>query len=215
MTIDERLRSGYRTFREGAFERDRELYQDLATYGQTPHTLVITCSDSRVVVQDILSAGPGDLFVVRNVAAMVPPYENDKGYHGTSAAIEFAVTALEVDNIVVMGHAGCGGVASVIDRNVPEDSFVGQWMRPLHNWVRDHDSFSGEKPAARKRMLERAAVYLSIQNLKTFPFVTERMSSGKLALQGLLFDIHNGELSEVIARNNTDFDLRSVLASDD
>ncbi|WP_417450753.1 carbonic anhydrase [Kordiimonas sp.] len=215
MSIDERLQKGYRTFKEQAFERDRQIYEDLATHGQTPHTLVIACSDSRVLVQQILTAGPGDLFVVRNVAAMVPPYERDSGYHGTSAAIEFAVTALEVDNIVVLGHAGCGGVASVVDRNMPEDSFVGQWMRPLHNWLKHYGHLTAEDPATRKRLLERAAVYLSIQNLKSFPFVAERVSAGTLALEGLLFNIHTGDLSEVIAKHDTAFSLRSVLASSD
>lgn len=211
MSIDERLLTGYRTFREEAFERDRALYEELASQGQTPHTLVIACSDSRVLPQQILTAGPGDLFVVRNVAAMVPPYEKDEGHHGTSAAIEFAVTVLEVSNVVVMGHAGCGGVASVVDRNMPADSFVGQWMRPLHQWMESYGHITAEDPATRKRLLERAAIHLSIQNLKSFPFVAERVSAGKLALKGLLFDIHTGDLSEVIAKHDTAFNLRSVL----
>ncbi|WP_262691124.1 carbonic anhydrase [Kordiimonas aestuarii] len=215
MSIDQRLLNGYRTFREQAFERDRELYEDLATHGQTPHTLVIACSDSRVLVQQILTAGPGDLFVVRNVAAMVPPYETDGVYHGTSAAIEFAVTALEVDNIVVLGHAGCGGVASVVDRNVPEDSFVGRWMRPLQEWQKKYDDLTAADPGTRKRLLERAAIYLSMQNLKSFPFVADRVKAGKLSLQGLLFDIHTGDLSEVVAKHDTAFTLRSVLAKND
>lgn len=211
MSIDERLLTGYRTFRHETFERDRALYQELASQGQSPHTLVIACSDSRVLPQHILTAGPGDLFVVRNVAAMVPPYEQDEGHHGTSAAIEFAVTVLEVANVVVMGHAGCGGVASVVDCNMPANSFVGQWMRPLHKWMENYGHITAEDPATRKRLLERAAIHLSIQNLKTFPFVAERVSAGKLALEGLLFDIHTGDLSEVIAKHDTAFNLRSVL----
>ncbi|TNE62832.1 MAG: carbonic anhydrase [Alphaproteobacteria bacterium] len=212
MSIDERLREGYRQFRNVIFEEDRQIYEDLADFGQTPHTLVITCSDSRVIVQQILNAGPGDLFVVRNVAAMVPPHETDGGYHGTSAAIEFAVTVLQVDNVVVMGHAGCGGVANVVDHALPENSFVGRWMRPLQDWVKAHGDGIPEDPAIRKRVLERAAVHLSIENLKSFPFVAERVEAGKLRLSGLLFDIKNGDLVEVLDRRDTNFNVRSVLA---
>ncbi|WP_417465078.1 carbonic anhydrase [Kordiimonas sp.] len=216
MVIDERLLTGYRTFREETFERDRALYEELASEGQSPHTLVIACSDSRVLPQHILTSGPGDLFVVRNVAAMVPPYEQDEGHHGTSAAIEFAVTVLEVANVVVMGHAGCGGVASVIDRNMPADSFVGQWMRPLHRWMDTHgDSLATKDPEKRKKLLERAAIHLSVQNLMTFPFVKERVSAGSLAVEGLLFDIHTGDLAEVVAKHDTVFDLISVLEGRD
>ncbi|MCJ9427510.1 carbonic anhydrase [Kordiimonas marina] len=212
MTIDDRLREGYRHFRDVIFEEDRRIYEDLADFGQTPHTLVITCSDSRVIVQQILNAGPGDLFVVRNVAAMVPPYETDAGYHGTSAAIEFAVTVLEVDNVVVMGHVGCGGVANVVDHALPEESFVGRWMRPLQDWAKDNgDSFTKD-PTLRKRILERAAVNLSIENLKSFPFVAERVEAGTLKLSGLVFDIRNGDLVEVLDRRDTNFNVRSVLA---
>lgn len=208
--IDPRLRTGYQKFRDTVFERDRALYEELANQGQSPHTLVIACSDSRVLPQHILSAGPGELFVVRNVAAMVPPYESDGGYHGTSAAIEFAVTGLEVDNIVVMGHAGCGGVASVVDKSMPDDSFVRNWMRPLHEWLDKYQDLTAADPATRKRLLERAAVHLSIQNLKSFPFIADRVSKGKLALEGFIFNIHNGDLSKVIAKHDTAFSLLSL-----
>ena len=211
MTIDERLRKGYANFKTSTFEKDRALYEQLAQHGQEPHTLVIACSDSRVLPQHILSAGPGELFVVRNVAAMVPPYEDDDGYHGTSAAIEFAVTALGVDNIVVIGHAGCGGVASVVDKNVAEDSFVGNWMRPLREWLATYDDMTPQDPTARKSLLERAAVSLSLQNLRGFPFVAERIQAGTLSVEGLLFNIHTGDLSKVIAKHDTAFSLQSIL----
>lgn len=211
MTIDDRLREGYAHFKTSVFEKDRALYEKLAQHGQQPHTLVIACSDSRVLPQQILSAGPGELFVVRNVAAMVPPYEADSGYHGTSAAIEFAVTALEVDNIVVMGHAGCGGVASVVDKNVPENSFVSNWMRPLRDWLATYDDMTAQDPTTRKRLLERAAVSLSLQNLRNFPFVAERIRAGTLSVEGLLFNIHTGDLSKVIAKHDTAFSLQSIL----
>lgn len=208
--IDERLVKGYQNFRDTVFEGDRTRYEELATMGQKPHTLLIACSDSRVLPQQILSAGPGDLFVVRNVAAMVPPYERDSGYHGTSAAIEFAVTVLEVDNIVVMGHAGCGGVASVIDHSMPSDSFVHNWMRPLREWLRSHEDFEGKDDAESKKMLEQAAVHLSLQNLKSFPFVKERLDAGSLSVVGCIFDIHNGELSQVKAKEKVTLEMESL-----
>jgi carbonic anhydrase len=208
--IDDRLIKGYQKFRDTVFESDRALYEELASSGQKPHTLMIACSDSRVLPQQILSAGPGDLFVVRNVAAMVPPYERDSGYHGTSAAIEFAVTVLEVDNIVVMGHAGCGGVASVIDHSMPTDSFVHNWMRPLREWLRAHEDFDEQDDAESQRMLERAAVHLSLQNLKSFPFVRERMEAGTLSVIGFIFDIHNGDLSQVRAKQKITLDVESL-----
>ncbi|MBL4638933.1 MAG: carbonic anhydrase [Kordiimonadaceae bacterium] len=214
MTLSDRLRRGYKNFKENTFEPDRLLYEKLAAQGQHPHTLVIACSDSRVLPQQILSAGPGELFIVRNVAAMVPPYETDAGYHGTSAAIEYAVTMLKVENIVVMGHAGCGGVASVVDKNVPEDSFVGNWMRPLREWLTTYDDMTAQDPATRKRLLERAAVYLSLQNLRAFPFVAEGIKQGTLNLNGLLFNIQTGELSNVIAKHDTAFSLQNVLADE-
>ncbi|MBL4838340.1 MAG: carbonic anhydrase [Kordiimonadaceae bacterium] len=214
MPLNERLRHGYQNFLETTFKPDRKLYEKLATQGQHPHTLVIACSDSRVLPQQILSAGPGELFIVRNVAAMVPPYEKDAGYHGTSAAIEYAVTALNVENIVVMGHAGCGGVASVVDKSVSEDSFVGNWMRPLHEWLTSYDDMTAQDPTTRKRLLERASVYLSLQNLRAFPFVAEGIKNGTLNLNGLLFNIQTGELSNVIAKHDTAFSLQNVLADE-
>lgn len=215
MTLDDRLRRGYAHFKASVFEKDRALYEQLAQHGQQPHTLVIACSDSRVLPQQILSAGPGELFVVRNVAAMVPPYETDGGYHGTSAAIEFAVTGLKVANIVVMGHAGCGGVASVVDKNLPEDSFVSNWMRPLKNWIATYDDMTALDPATRKRVLERAAVSLSLQNLRQFPFVADGLRNGTLAVEGLLFNIHTGDLSKVIAKHDTAFSLQSILSDNE
>jgi carbonic anhydrase len=214
MGLDRRLRKGYRAFRETTFARDRARYEELANYGQSPHTLVIACSDSRVLPQTILSAGPGELFIVRNVAAMVPPFESDDGFHGTSAAIEFAVTALGVSTIAVMGHAGCGGVASVVDQNVAPDSFVFNWMRPLREWLAAHEGQAAADPALRKSMLEQAAVHLSLRNLMTFPFVAERVEERTLALEGLLFNIHDGELSSVIAEGETEFRLQGFLDDD-
>jgi len=212
MTLDDRLRQGYAHFKTSVFEKERELYEQLAQHGQQPHTLVIACSDSRVFPQQILSAGPGELFVVRNVAAMVPPYEDDSGYHGTSAAIEFAVTVLGVDNIIVMGHAGCGGVASVVDTKIDPKSFVSNWMRPLREWLTTYDNMTAQDPSTRKRLLERAAVYLSTQNLRSFPFVSEGIRKGTLNVEGLLFNIHTGDLSQVIAKHDTAFTLQSILS---
>ncbi|WP_308911864.1 carbonic anhydrase [Pseudokordiimonas caeni] len=211
MTLDQRLIDGYRRFLETDFERDRELYHSLAEEGQTPHTLVIACSDSRVLPQHVLGAGPGDMFLVRNVAALVPPFEDDAGYHGTSAAIEFAVTSLGVKNVIVMGHAKCGGVGCVADGSVKETSFVGRWVRPLREWLHRHDDLIPKNPTARARLLERAAVHLSVENLMTFPFIAERVAARTLNVEGLILDISNGELLRVIAKPDGIFDVQSVL----
>lgn len=208
--MDSRILEGYKRFCENDFNANRDLYEQLATQGQTPHTMVIACSDSRVQVDKILNANPGDLFVVRNVAAMVPPCEIDTGYHGTSAAIEFAVTALKVDNIAVIGHAGCGGVASVVDSAIDDHTFIGHWMEPLRDWLAENDDLIAKDPASRKSMLERAAVYLSIRNLKTFPFVQEALANNAINLEGMLFNIKEGDLSRVDAADDGAYRLTSL-----
>ncbi|GHF21092.1 carbonic anhydrase [Kordiimonas sediminis] len=199
--MDQKLKDGYQHFLTHRFQEDRALYEELATMGQTPHTLMIACSDSRVLPQHILNSGPGDLFLVRNVAALVPPYEADDGYHGTSAAIEFAVTVLKVQNIMVMGHTGCGGVGHVAQGHACPTSgtrsFVSQWMAPLDSWMQKNTGILSSDLKARSSMLERAAINMSIDNLKTFPFIQERLAEKSLNIHGTIFDIHTGELNVV------------------
>lgn len=210
MTIDERIRKGYLEFKTSTFEEDRALYEELADKGQKPHTLVISCSDSRVPPQHILSASPGELFVVRNVAATVSAYGDETADNSTAAAIEYGVTALGVDNIVVIGHTCCGGVASVIDDSVPHDSFVGKWMAPLRAWLSNNDTVKDSNNLDRKAWLEKASINRSLDNLKSFPFVSERVTDGNLAVKGLIFDIQSGELSEVVPGPEGTYSLTSL-----
>lgn len=186
-----RLIQGYARFRNESWEALREVFLRLAD-GQAPDTLVICCSDSRVDPQRVFDAAPGELFVLRNVAALAPPYQPDGGYHGASAAIEFAVNALEVRQIVVMGHGRCGGCAALLS-GAPEGcgEFVAPWMeiaRPAAQRAR----LAPESD--RQRAIEFETVRESLANLATFPWIAERTSDGRLKLDGLWFDIRSGEL---------------------
>jgi carbonic anhydrase len=192
----ERLIEGYRRFRETAWRQHEDRFATLAERGQSPRALVIACSDSRVDPQMIFSAAPGELFVVRNVANLVPPYEPDAAYHGTSAAIEFAVRALEVPDIVVMGHAGCGGVAALLREaeTGPVGDFIGPWMsmaRPARERVLAAGGDSLHTAC------EHETVKLSLANLLTFPWIKERVDAGRLRMHGAYFDIESGGLDHL------------------
>jgi carbonic anhydrase len=191
------LAAGYQRFRNDRFKIEEARYRELAA-GQEPATMVIACADSRVDPATIFAASPGELFVVRNVAAIVPPYQPDAGYHGTSAALEFAVSGLGVRDIVVMGHGLCGGVAASLDatgNNGPVGQFIGPWV-DLLSPVRDEMLKDGSVRGAeqRQRMLEWLGVLFSINNLRTFPFVNQAVEDGKLALHGAWFSIAEAEL---------------------
>ena len=175
MTIPAELHAGYRQFRSTRFAHEEERYLAAAS-GQSPHTMVIGCADSRVDPATIFSAGPGELFVVRNVAALAPPCEDDDGFHGTSAALEFAVEGIKVRDIVVMGHGLCGGVAASLKAasGMPVGRFIGPWVG-LMDKVRDEMlaadlTLSGED---KQKSLELLAVKLSLRNLESFPFVAQ------------------------------------------
>lgn len=192
------LVNGYRQFQASLHPRGAELYRSLAEAGQAPKTMVIACCDSRVDPAAIFNAGPGQLFVVRNVANLVPPFEPYGDYHGTSAALEFAVTGLEVETILVMGHARCGGVRAFLEghhKQTGKRGFIDRWMSLLTaariKVLRDTACRSIE---LQQQTLEHAAVRCSIENLKTFPFIKERMASGRLRLRGAYFDIADGKL---------------------
>lgn len=192
-----RLLAGFRRFRTRYFDPDSSIYRRLQG-GQTPKTLVIACSDSRVDPAILTDASPGDLFVVRNVANLVPPFESGGTYHGVSAAIEFAVVNLLVENIVILGHRQCGGIRSLVQNENPvEGSFVGQWMRiaaPAREKVlRDHASADEEELC---RHCELESIAISIDNLRTFPFVEKALAVGRLSLHGAYFDLESGELYE-------------------
>ena len=190
--------AGYRNFRERAWSTERERWSELAE-GQAPQVMVIACSDSRVDPAQIFDAGPGELFVVRNIAAMVPPFETTPGNHGVSAALEFAVQFLDVREIVVMGHGLCGGCKAALTKdlhgNEPgKGGFVANWIAMLDG-VRDPIAARlGTEGREAERAMEHAAVKVSLANLRTFPCVQEREANGSLALHGAFFAISDGAL---------------------
>lgn len=191
------LLSGYRNFMSGRYVDERERYRVLADQGQKPHTLVVACCDSRSAPETIFDAGPGELFVVRNVANMVPPYEPDGQYHSTSAALEFAVQALRVRDIIVMGHGRCGGIRAALDPNAeplsPGD-FIGKWMGLVSAAAEQVQNNSVMTATERQTALERISIRNSITNLRSFPCVKILEERGKLQIHGAWFDIANGEL---------------------
>ena len=187
------LIEGYRKFRQDVWPQERARYQELAKGGQSPETMVVSCSDSRVDPQTIFSAVPGELFVVRNVAGIVPPYEPDGRRHGTSAALEFAVCVLKVRRIVVMGHALCGGVRAIVEGTPPQArDFVAEWVDVARRALDGTERIDQADSLAR---VEAAVVRLSLQNLMTFPWIAERVVAGELTLHGFRFDIHTGVLA--------------------
>jgi carbonic anhydrase len=190
----QRLLAGYRRFRAQQWPERRRLFQALADQGQAPRAMVVACADSRVDPGMIFDAGPGELFVVRNVAGLVPPYQSDGAYHGTSAALEFAVRVLEVHDLIVMGHGLCGGVQGLLRGMPPEASdFVQPWMQiaaPARAVALAIDD-----PDARQLRAEQEVILLSIANLRSFPWVAEREAAGRLVLRGTHFDVRHGRLS--------------------
>jgi carbonic anhydrase len=189
------LLDGYRRFRTTGYPQQRARYDALRD-GQAPKTMVIACSDSRVDPALIFDVGPGEVFVVRNVANLVPPYETGGGRHGVSAALEFAVTQLEVEDIVVMGHGGCGGVAASLahrfeDAGVGEGFFIRHWIDLLDD---ARDEIEAQNVGNPQRALEEAAVRVSLANLRTFPCIPVRENAGKLRLHGAYFAIADGVL---------------------
>lgn len=196
----QRLMAGFRRFRAKYFKNDaeRSLYHQLATSGQTPKTLMIGCSDSRVDPAILTDAEPGDLFVIRNVANLVPPCEPAHvGWHGTSSAIEFAVVSLKVENIVVLGHRQCGGIRALMRGSKGEPTFTEQWMH-IASDARDSALKAHPKSDEESlcRFAEKEAIKVSIRNLLTFPFVKEAVERGQLNIIGIYFDLELGQLWE-------------------
>lgn len=191
------LLEGYSNFMAGRFARETERYRELARSGQNPTTMIIACCDSRAAPETIFDCGPGELFVLRNVANLVPPYRPDANQHGTSAAIEFAVKALEISNIVVMGHGRCGGIKAALDpmgKPLDEGDFIGKWMSLLAPVSEQVNQNSWMTPAERQTALERISIRNSITNLRTFPYIKALEADGRLNLHGAWFDISTGEL---------------------
>ncbi|UOA30674.1 Carbonic anhydrase 1 [Sulfitobacter sp. DSM 110093] len=189
----------YQGWKATGYAENQTWYRRLAAEGQRPRAMVISCCDSRVHVTSIFGADQGEFFIHRNIANLVPPYEPDGKQHGTSAAVEYAVNALKVAHLIVLGHSSCGGVAGCIQMcqgKAPElenqDSFVGRWMdllRPKYEMVEQV-----EDPAEQQLQLERQAVMTSLENLMTFPWIKEKVEDGTLSLHGLWTDIGEGSL---------------------
>ncbi|MEP4034668.1 carbonic anhydrase [Roseibium polysiphoniae] len=197
MTFPESLLSGYGRYFEKGFVRHKETHEHLAVYGQKPEVMVISCCDSRVTPEGIFHAGPGELFVLRNVANLVPPYEETEGQHGTSAALEYAVTALKVQHVVVMGHAKCGGVQAFRENaNAPalKGDFIGRWIKLLEPAAIAMACMPVDRIDDPQLAMEYAGVRQSLKNLNTFSFVEEAVAKGELSLHGAWFDIGSGEL---------------------
>ncbi|HTV70677.1 MAG TPA: carbonic anhydrase [Rhizobiaceae bacterium] len=195
--LPNQLLDGYRNFITRRYVAESDKWRSLAREGQAPDTMVIACCDSRAAPEVIFDSGPGELFVVRNVANLVPPYSPDGEFHSTSAALEFAVQSLKVKHIVVMGHGRCGGIRAALDPNAaplsPGD-FIGKWMSlvaPAAETVAGNPMMTASE---RQRALERISIRFSIANLRTFPCVSILEGKGRISLHGAWFDISSGEL---------------------
>lgn len=191
------LIDGYQRFRTADWRRQRERWAELKE-GQSPKVMIIACSDSRVDPAQIFDTLPGEIFVVRNVANLVPPFETGGGHHGVSAALEFAVTQLKVEEVVVLGHEKCGGCKAALTKGFADadhgnGGFIADWVSLLDD-ARDRVIAKHGNGADAGREMELEAVRTSIANLRTFPFVTEREAAGTLSLRGAYFGIDNGQL---------------------
>ena len=194
------LIEGYRRFRSGTWQEERQRFEALSRIGQRPRALVIACSDSRTDPQMVFNARPGELFVVRNVANIVPPYGPDDQPHGVSSAIEFAVRSLQVRDIVVLGHAMCGGVKALLEGAPDEASdFVGRWVgiaEPARQRAMQ------APPEERQSICEHETVRLSLANLMTFPWIKDAVEAGHTTLHGCFFGIQSGVLERLGADGN-------------
>ncbi len=190
------LAAGYRRFRAARFAAERDRWRGLAEEGQRPYAMVVACSDSRSAPEIVFDAGPGELFVVRNVGALVPIYEPDARHHAASAALEYAVRGLEVESILVMGHGRCGGIRAAVDAayGPATSDFVGTWVAGIRELAAEIDTGDNPDPAAFQRAVEHRSIRRSVDNLGTFPWIAERAAAGRLAVHGAWFDIGLGEL---------------------
>ena len=212
----DRLLSGYQTFVTQRLPTEQSRYRELSQIGQTPEVMVIGCCDSRVSPEVIFDAGPGELFVVRNVANLVPPYAPDGRAHGVSAALEYAIQVLKVKHIVVLGHAQCGGIRAFVDKSEPlsPGDFIGKWMSMFIKPGEKVEQREHETMQQFVTRIEKAAVLRSLENLMTFPFVKKLVDDSKLELHGAYFGVAEGSLS-IVDQSTNEFSrvYHSVLAS--
>lgn len=188
--------AGFKRFRKHYFDPHEQRFAALQQ-GQNPKVLVIGCSDSRVDPAILTGCAPGELFVVRNVANLVPPCEHDNHHHGVSAALEYAVCHLEVERIIILGHSGCGGIGALM-HGIPDGrpaEFIGPWVK-IAERARQQVllELPGKDQTTQSRACEQAAILVSLENLLTFPWISERVESGSLLLHGWYFDIGIGQL---------------------
>lgn len=196
MPLPATLLEGYSSFRSGRYASEAQRYMKLGEGSQKPRVMIIACCDSRAAPETIFDAGPGEMFVVRNVANLVPPYTPDGSHHSTSAALEFAVMSLGVKHIVVMGHGRCGGIRAAVQDASPltHTDFIGSWMRAIKDVTRIVPREPGCDEALHERHIERASIEHSLANLRTFPWIRMKENKREISLHGVWFDISLGEL---------------------
>ncbi|OAF17324.1 MULTISPECIES: carbonic anhydrase [Bradyrhizobium] len=196
ITFPQHLLDGYKAFATERLPAEQNRYRELSVKGQSPEVMVIGCCDSRVSPEVIFDVGPGELFVVRNIANLVPTYQPDENAHGVSAALEYAVTVLRVKHIVVLGHAQCGGIRAFVDKIEPltPGDFIGKWMQMFIKPGEVVEQREHETMAQFVERIEKAAVFRSLENLMTFPFVRKAVDSGHTQLHGAYFGVAEGSL---------------------
>jgi carbonic anhydrase len=196
ITFPQHLLEGYRAFATQRLPTEQTRYRELSVKGQSPEVMVIGCCDSRVSPEVIFDVGPGELFVMRNIANLVPVYQPDDNAHGVSAALEYAVTVLRVKHIVVLGHAQCGGIRAFVDKIEPltPGDFIGRWMQMFVKPGEVVEQREHETMAQFVERVEKAAVFRSLENLMTFPFVQKAVDAGQMELHGAYFGVAEGSL---------------------
>jgi carbonic anhydrase len=196
MTFPKHLLDGYQAFSTQRLPTEQTRYRELSVKGQSPEVMVIGCCDSRVSPEVIFDVGPGELFVVRNIANLVPVYQPDGNAHGVSAALEYAVTVLKVKHIVILGHAQCGGIRAFVDKIEPltPGDFIGRWMQMFIKPGEVVEQRDHETMAQFVERIEKAAVFRSLENLMTFPFVRKAVESGQMQTHGAYFGVAEGSL---------------------
>ena len=196
ITFPKQLLDGYNAFATQRLPAEQNRYRELSVKGQSPPVMVIGCCDSRVSPEVIFDVGPGELFVVRNIANLVPVYQPDSGAHGVSAALEYAVNVLRIKHIVVLGHAQCGGIRAFVDKIEPlsEGDFIGRWMQMFVKPGEVVEQREHETMAQFVERIEKAAVFRSLENLLTFPFVRKAVDAGQMQLHGAYFGVAEGSL---------------------
>src|SRR5215470_311893 len=213
-TFPQHLLDGYKAFATQRLPTEQTRYRELSVIGQSPEVMVIGCCDSRVSPEAIFDAGPGELFVMRNIANLVPTYQPDENAHGVSAALEYAVTVLRVKHIVVLGHAQCGGIRAFIDKIEPisPGDFIGKWMAMFIKPGEVVEQRAHETMQDFVTRIEKAAVFRSLENLMTFPFVRARVEAGELQLHGAYFGVAEGTLF-ILDKATKQFRVASEMAN--